>query len=94
MTGEISVAEAKDLLEKEDFVLLDVRTSEEHYADRIEPCVHMDLFDDFEKKIKELDKNKKYLVLCRSGNRSNTAAEILNEKGFEAFNIRGGILHW
>ena len=91
--GEVYTEKAKELLGK-GYVLLDVRTKEEYDFDKIQPSINMDVFDDFENKVDELDKKDKYLVLCRSGNRSRTACEIMKEKGFEAHNVEGGLLDW
>ena len=40
----------------------------------------------------KMDKNKKILVYCRSGNRSVSASRILEDNGFTPINIKGGIL--
>jgi rhodanese-related sulfurtransferase len=46
---------------------------------------------DFDAKIDQLDKSKTYLVYCRSGNRSSTAANIMIKKGFtDVKNVRSG----
>ena len=37
---------------------------------------------------------KTIIVYCISGNRSETATKILNENGFKAFNMAGGINGW
>ena len=45
--------------------------------------------------IAELDREKTYLVYCRSGNRSSKACEIMSEMGFEKiYNMIGGIQSW
>lgn len=41
-------------------------------------------------KINELDKNKTYLVYCRTGIRSYIACRILYQKRFKVRNITGG----
>ena len=38
--------------------------------------------------------DKKIIVYCRSGNRSGTATKILNQNGFNAFNMIGGMNGW
>jgi len=38
--------------------------------------------------------NKTIIVYCRSGNFSESATKILNENGFKAFNMIGGINVW
>jgi rhodanese-related sulfurtransferase len=45
--------------------------------------------------IKNLPKDKTYLIYCRSGNRSAQACEIMGEEGFENVkNLSGGIMRW
>jgi len=39
-----------------------------------------------------LDRNKKVIAICRTGNRSARAAEFLGQNGFEAYNLEGGLL--
>ncbi len=43
---------------------------------------------------RELDPNKKWICVCRSGNRSNYAAAMLRGAGLDASNMRGGMLDW
>jgi len=50
---------------------------------------------DIEDKLHKLDKNKIYLVYCRSGARSSIAAGILRSHGFNhVINMVGGISSW
>ena len=48
----------------------------------------------FEKEMDDLglDKTKKIFFICRSGQRSQKAAEIFEKKGFETFNVSDGFL--
>ena len=64
-------------------VILDVRTREEYLAGNIPNSINIDvLSQDFKSKIDMLDKNKEYLVYCRSGNRSAIASSIMSTNGF------------
>jgi rhodanese-related sulfurtransferase len=91
---EITPEEAKKILESDpNAVLLDVRTPQEYRQVRVPGSVLIPV-DDLRFKFKELDKNKKYIVMCRSGNRSAFATYALRQLGFEAFNMIGGILNW
>ena len=46
-------------------------------------------------KLKEIPKDRKILVYCRSGRRSAEASGILAENGFtEVYNMKGGITEW
>jgi rhodanese-related sulfurtransferase len=43
----------------------------------------------------EHDKDKSYLIVCRSGNRSVQAAELLSGRGFEKlYNMTCGMNEW
>lgn len=64
-------------------ILLDVRTAEEYSSGSIPNSINIDvLSSDFKSKIELLDKNKEYLVYCRSGNRSSIASSIMSTNGF------------
>lgn len=64
-------------------VILDVRTREEYLSGNIPNAINIDvLSQDFKSKIDMLDKNKEYLIYCRSGNRSTIASSIMSTNGF------------
>lgn len=97
---DITVEQANDLISENgdnpDFMIIDVRTPEEYAEGHIENSVLIDFNGgDFEAGIGELDKNGKYLVYCRSGNRSGQAVDYMQEQGFkEVYNMLGGIGDW
>lgn len=70
-------------------ILLDVRTAEEYSSGYIPNSVNIDVLSpDFKSKIELLDKNKEYLIYCRSGNRSTIASSIMATNGFiEIYNL-------
>jgi len=78
------------------FVILDVRTPDEFAGGHINKAINIDyLANDFIAKISKLDKNKTYLVNCRSGKRSLAAVEEMNKLGiYRAYSMKGGILAW
>lgn len=64
-------------------IILDVRTREEYLSGNIPNSINIDvLSQDFKSKIDMLDKNKEYLIYCRSGNRSSIASSIMSTNGF------------
>jgi phage shock protein E len=77
-------------------VILDVRTPEEYAEGHIHNAVNINLNSpDFKDEINKLDKNRTYLVYCRSGARSNTARKIMEESGFKyVINMTGGMNEW
>ncbi|MBK9730772.1 MAG: rhodanese-like domain-containing protein [Chitinophagaceae bacterium] len=83
-------------LEKENVVILDVRTPEEYKEGHIPQSVLLNYYDsDFETKIDALDKNKTYLVYCASGGRSSKASAMMSGKEFkEIYNLQGGFSKW
>jgi len=42
----------------------------------------------------ELERGREVVVLCRSGRRSLQVANFLQQNGFQAVNLAGGILAW
>ncbi len=89
----ILIQENKD---NSNFVILDVRTPEEFLGEYIENAVNLDYYSDtFRNDLDKLDKNKTYLIYCRSGRRSENALNITKELDFrEVYNMLGGIIKW
>jgi len=74
--------------------LLDVRTVEEFRKDGKIANAKLIPLSQLSSNLKMLDRSKKVLVYCRSGNRSVSASRILEENGFTVFNMSGGIMKW
>ena len=79
-----------------DFVILDVRTPGEFSRGRIEGAVNLDYYSEsFREELGRLDRNKTYVVYCRTGMRSGNVFETMKEMGFKAvYQISGGIERW
>ena len=84
------------LLEKEYVQLLDVRTPEEIEQGFIKTAKFSNFFDTdfYTKATTQLDKNRPVYLYCRSGNRSSKSAKILQEKGYQVYNVLGGYNKW
>ncbi len=82
--------------QKENAVLLDVRTAAEIADASIEGHIAIDIQQPgFMEKVAALDKSKTYFVYCRSGNRSGQACRYMATQGFgELYNLKGGMLAW
>ena len=80
----------------DNYVILDVRTPQEVGQGKIDGAININFYDpDFKEQLNKLDKNKKYLIYCRSGARSSRALALTKELGFkEAYDLKGGILAW
>ncbi len=96
----VDVLTAKKIIDENknnnDFVILDVRTPEEFNSGKIENSENINFYSpDFKEQLSKLDKNKVYLVYCRSGSRSAKAVKIMEELGFKkVYNVEGGIISW
>jgi hypothetical protein len=75
-------------------VILDVRTPDEFTGGALKDAINIDIFSrDFQSKIEKLDKDKTYLVYCRSGNRSGQACNTMAGLGFtKLYNLAGGVM--
>jgi len=94
LPADIDVATAESLRGQPDVVMLDVRTPEEYAQGHIPGVVPIPL-DQVPNRLAEIPKDKTVIVTCRSGNRSNQAAQILREKGYDnVHNMLGGITAW
>jgi rhodanese-related sulfurtransferase len=92
----ITAIDAFKLIEKHkndpDFIIIDVRTPEEFSGEHIEGAKNINFFStDFEKQLKNLDKEKICLIYCASGRRDAKSIEKMKNLGFkEVYNIKGG----
>lgn len=82
--------------QKDNAVLLDVRTAPEIEDANIEGYIAIDIQQPgFTEKVGELDKSKAYFIYCRSGNRSGQACRYMATQGFgKLYNLKGGMLDW
>lgn len=92
---KISPKDAKEIMDNEESIFLDVRTKDEYDQGHIEGAVLLPV-DEISSKAEEVlkDKKAKILVYCRSGNRSATAAKALIKMGYENVLDFGGIIDW
>lgn len=96
-TGLVDSSRAENLIDSvDDLVVLDVRTPEEFAAGALPGAVLIDINDpSFTSEVSELDRERPYLVYCRSGNRSATAVQIMEDLGFtEIYELADGVQAW
>ena len=77
----------------ESLTLLDVREDWELAVASVPNIVHIPM-GQVADRLQELDRNNEVVVLCRSGRRSLEVAKFLQQNGFKAVNLAGGILAW
>lgn len=93
---QISMEEAAAMMEeKEDYIILDVRTPEEYEGKHIPGAVNVPNETIGSDPVSELpDKDQLILVYCRSGNRSKQSAQKLAAQGYTNVVEFGGINDW
>ncbi len=92
--SNVTAEEAKQLIDNKEVVVLDVRTPEEFEEGHIPNSILVPV-QKLEFRLNELGKEEHYLVVCRSGNRSTQAGEILiNNKFTNIYNMTGGMNNW
>ncbi|WP_281974397.1 sulfurtransferase TusA family protein [Halobacillus litoralis] len=78
----------------ENSLLLDVREAAEYAFEHI-PEAHSIPLGELDERIEELDRSKNVYVICRTGSRSDLAAQKLTDKGFEnVYNVVPGMSGW
>ena len=90
---DVKTLESK-LKNKENFILLDVRTDREYFLSSIEGSLHMPM-NTISEGYTSLDKDKEIIVQCKSGVRSEKVCEFLLNNNFKNVkNLTGGIVEW
>lgn len=94
---QITVEDLKKVLEdKENAILLDVRTEDEYTRGKIKGSINIPL-DELEEKVESIipDKSENIYVYCLSGSRSAIAVEIIKNLGYKnVFDVKSGLLSW
>lgn len=73
--------------------LLDVRQPEEYEAGHIEGARLIPL-GELGQRMGELPSEAEIICVCRSGNRSGYAVQMLSGRGYRTFNLSGGMIGW
>jgi rhodanese-related sulfurtransferase len=89
---EVSASEAFEMLEG-NVILLDVREESEWAAGHA-PMASLIPLSELPDHLDELPRDQLIICACRSGGRSLRAATFLQESGFDAVNLTGGMMSW
>jgi len=91
---EVTVIEARDLMEKEkDIQLIDVR-SQDAFSDYSLPGFINIPLSKLSQEIPNLDAKKQTLIICSDGNLSFQALKLLESCDINAKVVRGGHVDW
>jgi len=80
-----------------EYKLIDIRTAGEYYEGHLAGADQSDFYQTiiFNSYLDKLDKNGKYLIYCRTGNRTSETMKIMKQKGFKnVAELGGGINAW
>ena len=93
---QISQEEAKEMMDTQDVIILDVREQDEYDSGHIPGAILLPVGTIDEETAAEVipEKDSTVLVYCRSGNRSQTASSALAELGYTNIYEFGGINTW
>jgi rhodanese-related sulfurtransferase len=76
-------------------LLLDVREDEEWIAGHIDGAVHIPMYELPDWLASDPPEPDRALyVICKVGSRSALVATWLNQQGYQAFNVEGGMMAW
>ena len=84
-------SDARDLLGTATF--LDVREPYEWEAGHVEGAVHIPI-GQITFRVAELDRRDEIVVVCQVGQRSALVTDWLNQQGYNAQNLEGGLAAW
>lgn len=97
---DISARTAKGLIQENlsnpDFIILDIRTPGEFEGGHIAGARNIDFYaQTFAQEFRSLDREKTYLIYCRSGNRSRQLMGAVKQMRFKkVFHMRSGLVDW
>jgi rhodanese-related sulfurtransferase len=83
----------KEIIDAGEAELIDVREPYEWDAGRIPGAKHIEL-ERLAGRADELPTDKPVIFQCRVGRRSALATDAFRAVGYDAYNMRGGILAW
>lgn len=89
LVKDVDLDKARHLLEA-GAQLVDVRLEDEYRKGSLRNSINLPLYL-LRLKAKSLDPNTKYILFCQHEERSNAAAFLLSQRGFDVYVLRGGL---
>jgi hydroxyacylglutathione hydrolase/adenylyltransferase/sulfurtransferase len=90
---ELDPQRVKEMLDKGEIELIDVREDYEWEAGRIAGAKHIEL-ERLAGRAEELPRDRPVVFQCRLGARSAMATQAFRTAGFDAYNMSGGLIEW
>jgi rhodanese-related sulfurtransferase len=90
---EVTPQRAKELLDGDEALVVDVREPYERDAGHIEGSRHIEL-ERLASNADTLPRDRPVVFQCRLGARSALAAQAFRRAGYDAWSLRGGLQQW
>ena len=90
---EVTPQRARELLDGDDAVVVDVRETYEREAGHIQGSRHIEL-ERLASQAETLPRDKTIVFHCRLGSRSAMAAQAFRASGYDAWSMAGGLQRW
>ena len=90
---DLTPQQVADLHAKGEIELVDVREPYEHEAGRIAGARHVEMAK-LTEEAGSFDSQRPLVFYCRIGARSAVTAQAFRASGFQALNMKGGLLAW
>lgn len=96
ISARTATALIQDNLSNPEFIILDIRTPGEYNAGHIVGARNIDFYgQSFAQEFDGLDRDKTYLIYCRSGNRSGQLMQAVEKMRFKkVYHMRSGLVDW
>jgi rhodanese-related sulfurtransferase len=93
MAEHLTPARVAELIETGTAQIIDIREDHEHEAGHVAGDRHI-VLPRLGDEAGSLDRNRPVVVYCRSGSRSEVAADALQASGYDAYSLEGGFVAW
>src|SRR5215208_2686432 len=93
MAEQLTPERVAEMMEQGVAQVIDVREDHEHEAGHVAGDRHI-VLPSLSDHAAALDRNAPVIVYCRTGSRSEVAAEALKASGYDAYSLEGGFAAW
>jgi rhodanese-related sulfurtransferase len=90
---ELEPHDVQRRLSEDGWTVVDVREPHEREAGHVEGTRHISL-EQLTAEAETIDRDRPVIFVCRVGSRSGMATQAFRASGYEAYNLRGGLVAW
>lgn len=90
---ELAPGDVHRRLTEDGWTVVDVREASERDAARIPGTRHVEM-ERLTAEAETIDRDRPVIFVCHVGSRSGMATQAFRASGWEAYNLRGGIVAW